>query len=94
MKEKIKTFSISQVSKMTGVSKNRIREWHDKGYLPQVQWISVGSRNHRRFTSKAIETIRSIDRYQKEGFLLTMAAIRGNEPTIISKTNEKGGTIS
>ena len=94
MKEKIETFSISQVSQMTGVSKNRIREWHDKGYLPQVQWIAVGSRNHRRFTSKAVETIQRIDRYQKEGCLLTMAAIRGNKSSISSKSNEKGGKVS
>jgi hypothetical protein len=38
MKEKNKTFSISQVSQMTGVSKNRIREWHDKGLLPLVKY--------------------------------------------------------
>ena len=94
MKQNNETFSISQASQMTGVSKNRIREWHDKGYLPHVQWISVGSRNHRRFTSKAIETIQRIDRFQKEGFLLTMAAIRGNKSPISSKSNEKGGNIS
>jgi DNA-binding transcriptional MerR regulator len=45
-----KTFSISSVYEMAGVSKNRIREWHDKGLLRQVQWIPVGTRNHRRFT--------------------------------------------
>jgi DNA-binding transcriptional MerR regulator len=38
MKEKNETFSISQVSQMTGVSKNRIREWHDKGLLPLVKY--------------------------------------------------------
>jgi len=32
-----KTFSITQVSEKTGVSKNRIREWHEKGFLPEVQ---------------------------------------------------------
>lgn len=37
MKRKDDTFSISQVSEMTGVSKNRIREWCDKGLLPQVE---------------------------------------------------------
>ena len=33
------TFSIMQVSEMTGVSQNRIREWHEKGLLPQVERI-------------------------------------------------------
>ena len=50
MKKETKTYSISQVSQMTGVSKNRIREWHNKGLLPQVEWIPIGTRNHRRFT--------------------------------------------
>ncbi len=73
MKNKIETFSISQVSEMTGVSKNRIREWHDKGFLPDVQTISVGSRLHRRFSEKDAALIQRINEYQKEGFLLCAA---------------------
>jgi len=42
------TYSISQVSERTGVTENRIRDWHEKGFLPEVQQISVGSRIHRR----------------------------------------------
>jgi DNA-binding transcriptional MerR regulator len=68
------TFSISSVSEMTGVSKNRIREWHDKGLLPQVEWIPVGSRHHRRFTQEDISLIEKIDEYQKKGFVLKVAA--------------------
>ena len=71
---KKETYSISQVSQMTGVSKNRIREWHDKGLLPQVQWIPVGSRNHRRFTQDDIKRITKIDELQKQGFVLRVAA--------------------
>jgi len=48
------TFSISQVSERTGVIENRIRDWHEKGFLKDVQQISVGSRLHRRFTDKGI----------------------------------------
>ena len=69
-----KTFSISSVSEMAGVSKNRIREWHDKGLLPQVEWIPVGTRNHRRFTQDDIKRITKIDEYQKQGFVLRVAA--------------------
>jgi DNA-binding transcriptional MerR regulator len=69
-----KTFSISSVSEMTGVSKNRIREWHDKGLLPNVQWIPVGSRNHRRFTEDDIKLIKKINQYQEQGFVLRVAA--------------------
>ena len=72
-----KTFSIKQVSEMTGVSKNRIREWHDKGFLPDVKWISVGSRRHRRFNEKDIELIIRIIQYQKQGFLLKVSVEKG-----------------
>jgi DNA-binding transcriptional MerR regulator len=61
MKKQTDTYSISQVSQLTGVSKNRIREWHGKGLLPQVEWITVGARNHRRFTQDDIKLITKID---------------------------------
>jgi DNA-binding transcriptional MerR regulator len=79
MKEKIETFSISSVSAMAGVSKNRIREWHDKGLLPQVERISVGSRRHRRFTQDDIKLITKIDEYQKQGFVLRAAAQKAKD---------------
>jgi DNA-binding transcriptional MerR regulator len=73
------TFSITQVSDMTGVSKNRIREWHEKGFLPEVQSISVGSRFHRRFTEKDILVIQRINDYQKQGFVLQIAVAKARE---------------
>ena len=76
---KKETHSISQVSQMTGVSKNRIREWHGKGLLPQVEWIPVGSRNHRRFTQDDMKRITKIDEYQKQGFVLRVAAEKAME---------------
>jgi predicted DNA-binding transcriptional regulator AlpA len=73
------TFSITQVSEKTGVSKNRIREWHKKGFLPEVQSISVGSRFHRRFTEKDREIIQRINDYQKQGFVLQIAVEKARE---------------
>ena len=35
------TFSISQVSERTGVTENRIRDWHEKGFLPEIQQNSL-----------------------------------------------------
>ena len=74
-----KTFSISSVSEMTGVSQNRIREWHDKGLLPNVRWIPVGTRHHRRFTEGDINLIKKIDEYQKQGFVLRVAVEKATE---------------
>ena len=84
---KKETYSISQVSQMTGVSKNRIREWHDKGFLPGVQSISVGSRFHRRFSDMDIALIRRINEFQSHGFLLSAAVEKA------SRQKCKGGAI-
>ena len=73
MNKETQTFSISQASQMTGVSKNRIREWHAKGFLPGIQLISVGSRLHRRFSEKDVALIEAISEYQNQGYLLTAA---------------------
>jgi DNA-binding transcriptional MerR regulator len=73
------TFSISQVSKMTGVSQSRIREWHEKGFLAEVQRISVGSRLHRRFTEKDMQVISRIHDYQIQGFVLRVAVEKAKE---------------
>jgi len=73
------TFSITQVSNMTGVSQNRIREWHEKGFLPEVQRISVGSRLHRRFAEKDIQVISRIHDYQIQGFVLRVAVEKAKE---------------
>jgi DNA-binding transcriptional MerR regulator len=74
-----KTFSITQVSKMSGVSKNRIREWADKGLLAGVQRISVGSREHRRFTQSDIQLVMRINEYQDMGYVLKMAGQKAKE---------------
>jgi MerR family transcriptional regulator, light-induced transcriptional regulator len=85
MKQQSKeTYSINEVSEMTGVSKNRIREWHEKGFLPEIQRISVGSRLHRRFTEKDIQVIKRINECQKEGFTLKVAVEK-------ARKNKKGG---
>jgi DNA-binding transcriptional MerR regulator len=89
MKKKNDTFSISQASEITGVSKNRIREWHDKGYLPPVQWISVGSRRHRRFTEEALKMIQKTNRYLKQGYVLKAAAMKSQRNT----GNEEGKEV-
>ena len=74
-----KTYSISQVSEKTGVTENRIRDWHEKGFLPEIQQISVGSRLHRRFTQEDINMIIMINDYQKQGFILQIAVEKAKD---------------
>ena len=69
-----KTYSIKQASDLTGVSQNRIREWHEKDLLPGVHWIEVGTRQHRRFIEDDIRIIRKIEELQGKGFMLRAAA--------------------
>ena len=69
-----KTFSIMQVSEMTGVSQKCIRDWHEKNLLPHVEWIPVGSRHHRRFAQSDIQLVMRIKEYQEQGFVLRVAA--------------------
>ena len=73
------TYSISQVSERTGVTENRIRDWHEKGFLTEVQQISVGSRLHRRFTERDIQMITKINEYQIQGFILKVAVEKAKE---------------
>ena len=88
------TFSISSVSEMTGVSKNRIREWHDKGLLPGIQMIRVGTRNHRRFTQSDIQLIMRIKEYQEQGFVLRVAAEKALQDLDLDQGNENEGSGS
>ena len=86
------TFSISSVSEMTGVSKNRIREWHEKGLLPGIQMIPVGIRNHRRFTQSDLNLITKIDEYQRQGFVLRVAADNALQDLDLDQGNEIEGS--
>ena len=69
---------------MTGVSQKCIRDWHAKGLLPQVEWIPVGTRHHRRFTQSDMQLITRIKEYQDQGFVLRVAAEKAVEKSKIN----------
>jgi DNA-binding transcriptional MerR regulator len=77
--QNLRTCSISEASRMTGVSMNRIRDWHDKGLLPEVRIMSVGSRLHRRFTQADLQLIMRIKEYQSKGYVLSTAAVKATQ---------------
>ena len=68
------TYSIAKVAELIGVTKNRIRHWCKLGYIPDTDWISLGNRQHRRFSDRHVEFIRTINRLRSEGFELAAAA--------------------
>jgi len=84
----LKTFSIKQVSEMTGVSKNRIREWADKGLLPGVQRISVGNREHRRFTQSDIHLVMRIKEYQEQEYVLKIATENSKRGSLLKQSED------
>ena len=85
------TYSIAKVAEMTGVTKNRIRNWCLQGHLPETEWISLGNRQHRRFTDQHIESIKMIDRFRSEGFELATAAKKASEEITQAKGDKDNG---
>ena len=79
--EKDRTYSIGRVANMVGVPKYKLRHWCDR-YLPEIQKIDIGDMQHRRFTDKDIELIKSIKAYRDRGFTLEAAIenARNNSP--------------
>lgn len=73
------TFSISEVSDMTGVSQNRIRLWYDRGVLPKADTISMGRLRHRRFTHTDIAMIKTINQLRLDGFELSAAVKKAQD---------------
>ena len=73
MNSKIKTFSIGDVQKMTGVSQRQLRRWEGR-YFQEPERIVCGDRAYRRYTSRDVEMIRKIKHYQDQGFTLAAAS--------------------
>jgi DNA-binding transcriptional MerR regulator len=70
--EKHKTYSIGTVARKVGVPKYKLRHWCDR-YLPEIQKIDIADMQHRRFTDRDIELIKSIKAYRDRGFTLEAA---------------------
>ena len=76
--EQDRTYSIGRVANMVGVPKYKLRHWCDR-YLPEIQKIDIGDMQHRRFTDKDIELIKSIKAYRDRGFTLEAAVSQARQ---------------
>ena len=76
--EQDRTYSIGRVANMVGVPKYKLRHWCDR-YLPHIQKIDIGNMQHRRFTDKDIELIKSIKAYRDRGFTLDAAVSQARQ---------------
>ncbi len=79
MKKKFeKTFSIGDVSRITGVSQRKLRSWERK-YIPKPERIVCGDRAYRRYTQAQIDLVKLIKEYQDQGFTLSAAAKKAQD---------------
>lgn len=75
MNQKIKApFSIGAASRMTGVSRKKIRSWEKRGYVTKAFRVVCGDMAYRYFTPEQIETIRKIKSYLDQGYTLSHAS--------------------
>ena len=76
MNQKIKApFSIGAASRMTGVTRRRIRSWEARGYItPKAYRVVCGEKAYRYFSPEQIETIRRIKNHLDQGYTLAHAS--------------------
>ena len=70
----IAPFSIGTTSKMTSVTQRKIRNWEDRGYIPEAMRVVCGERAYRYFTLDQIEIITKIKGYLDQGYTLAHAS--------------------
>ncbi len=67
-------FSIGDTSKMTGVTQKQIRNWEERGYIPEADRVVCGKRAYRYFTADQIEIITKIKGHLDQGYTLVHAS--------------------
>jgi DNA-binding transcriptional MerR regulator len=73
-KFRIKTFSIGDTARITGVSQKQLRNWEARSYIPAPTRVVCGKRAYRHFTEKQVSQIQAIKRLMDEGYALPHAS--------------------
>jgi hypothetical protein len=68
-----KYFSIGQAAKMCGVTQRQIRNWEEKGLIPELKRVHCGERSYRQFSKDDFDLICSIKQYLDDGYVLSVA---------------------
>jgi DNA-binding transcriptional MerR regulator len=77
--EKDRTYSIGDVSKLTGITKRQLRNWESVGHiLPPIR-IIYGERQYRRFSEEDLSLIRAIKANLDQGYTLKAAVARATK---------------
>jgi DNA-binding transcriptional MerR regulator len=75
---KVKTYSIGDASRITGVSQRKLRSWEGK-HIPKPGRIVCGERAYRRYSQAQINLIARIKEYQDQGFILSAAVKKAKD---------------
>lgn len=72
--EMVKTYSIGDVSEITGVTSRKLRSWEDSGLIPKPERVVCGCRAYRRYDYTLINIIKEIKSLMDKGYTLRAAA--------------------
>ncbi|RJR32318.1 MAG: MerR family transcriptional regulator [Desulfobacteraceae bacterium] len=78
-------FSIGQAAKVCGVSAKQLRNWQEKGYLPEPERVVCGKRSYRKYDEEDLDLIIEIRSYLDQGFTLSTSVKKAKEDS------KKGG---
>ena len=80
---KKENYSIGDSARMACVTQKQIRNWEEKGYIPEAERVVSGNRAYRRFTPSHVETMRLIKEYLDAGFTLKTAVQKATGTEVI-----------
>lgn len=83
-----KEFSIGDAANQCGVTVKQIRNWEERGYIPEATRIVCGERAYRYFSEDDLDAIRAIKSYLDQGFTLKMAVKKAAE-NLTGKAGDK-----
>ena len=75
----MKTLSIGDTAKETGVSQKQLRSWEMRGYITDIARSVCGERSYRRYSEAQVSLIKQIKAYQDEGYTLPVAVKKAKE---------------
>jgi len=73
------TISISDCSRLTGLSQKKLRTFESRGYINPPKRITCGAISYRRYTQENIRNLEVFKKFIDEGYTLPVAAKKAFE---------------
>ena len=81
-----KTYSVTDLIALIGVSRNRLRYWIEMKYLTGYTKISDGVRSRYQFSEKHVELLTAVEEHLQRGHPLAVAFDRANREILNKNT--------